>query len=128
METKGIPGGENAPVQTVKPEETPNPTPEPTPEVTPAPTPEPTPEPTIEPTIAPSPEPVAAPVVDETPQRGTAPESTEVKYIGNKNTGKFHYPSCKSVKQMKDKNKAYLTCSRDEAIAMGYVPCKNCNP
>lgn len=48
-------------------------------------------------------------------------------YIGNANTKKFHYPSCKSVKQISDKNKRSLS-SRDEAVSEGYVPCKNCNP
>lgn len=50
------------------------------------------------------------------------------EYIANKNTKKFHYPYCKSVKQMKEKNKEYRTCTRDELIREGYVPCKNCNP
>ncbi len=52
----------------------------------------------------------------------------KVSYIGNKNTKKFHYPSCKSVKQMKGKNKVELNCTRQEAIDMGYEPCKNCYP
>ena len=49
-------------------------------------------------------------------------------YIGNKSTKKFHYPNCGSVNQMKDSNKDYLYCTRDEAISKGYIPCKNCNP
>ena len=49
-------------------------------------------------------------------------------YILNTNTKKFHYPSCSSVKQMKDKNKKEVTCTRDEVIDMGYDPCKRCNP
>lgn len=49
-------------------------------------------------------------------------------YILNTNTKKFHYPSCSSVDQMKDKNKKKVTCSRDEIIGMGYDPCKRCNP
>jgi len=53
---------------------------------------------------------------------------TEVKYILNKNTKKFHYPSCSSVGEMKEKNKEYFTGSRDEAISRGFVPCKRCNP
>lgn len=48
-------------------------------------------------------------------------------YIGNKNTHKFHYSWCSSVKKMKESNKVYLN-SRDDAINRGYVPCKNCNP
>lgn len=48
-------------------------------------------------------------------------------YVLNTNTKKFHLPSCSSVKDMKDKNKQEVTCSRDEVIDMGYVPCKHCN-
>lgn len=49
-------------------------------------------------------------------------------YILNTNTKKFHYPSCGSVKQMKDSNKQSFTGSRDDVIARGYTPCKKCNP
>ena len=49
-------------------------------------------------------------------------------YILNTNTKKFHIPTCRSVKQMKDKNKKDFCGSREEVIAKGYSPCKNCNP
>ncbi|MGN0513326.1 MAG: hypothetical protein ACI4GD_03535 [Lachnospiraceae bacterium] len=49
-------------------------------------------------------------------------------YILNTNTKKFHYPACKSVKQMKDKNKKEYTGTREEVIGMGYEPCGNCHP
>ena len=48
-------------------------------------------------------------------------------YIGNSNSHKFHFPSCKSVGKMSEKNKVTFS-SRDEAINQGYTPCKNCNP
>lgn len=51
-----------------------------------------------------------------------------ITYVLNTNTKKFHLPTCSSVKDMKDKNKQEVTCSRDEVIDMGYVPCKRCNP
>lgn len=57
-----------------------------------------------------------------------APVSTGTDYIINTNTGKFHYPSCSSVKQMKESNKKEYTGSRDDLIAQGYDPCKRCNP
>ena len=60
------------------------------------------------------------PTTDDTPQGTT--------YILNTNTKKFHYPSCSSVKQMKDANKETYTGSRDDVIARGYTPCKKCNP
>lgn len=70
---------------------------------------------------------VPAPV---TPQSRTItePESKAQTYILNTNTRKFHYPYCDSVKQMKDKNKKEVFLTREEIIAQGYVPCKNCNP
>ena len=56
----------------------------------------------------------------------TAPAGTD--YVLNTNTRKFHYPSCKSVKQMKAKNTAYYNGTREEVIAKGYDPCGNCHP
>lgn len=50
------------------------------------------------------------------------------QYILNTNTHKFHLPGCKSVKQMKEKNKKTYNGTREEIINMGYAPCKNCNP
>lgn len=47
------------------------------------------------------------------------------QYIGNKNTKKFHRPSCHTLP--KQSNRVYFK-SRDKAISSGYVPCKNCNP
>lgn len=56
-----------------------------------------------------------------------APDPYATAYIGNSNTGKFHYAGCHSVSQMADHNKVYEN-SRDNLISWGYVPCKNCNP
>ena len=50
------------------------------------------------------------------------------EYVLNTNTKKFHYPTCFSVGQMKQKNRLDYTGSRDDLISQGYVPCKNCNP
>lgn len=49
-------------------------------------------------------------------------------YIINTNTGKFHFPTCPSVSRMNDSNKKEVQESRDQLIAEGYSPCKNCNP
>lgn len=49
------------------------------------------------------------------------------KYIGNSNTYKLHYPSCSSVNDMSEKNKAFFLL-REDAISRGYIPCKRCNP
>ena len=104
------------------PEPTPAPTSTPEPTATPAPisTPTPTPEPTSTP--APTPEPTIEPVIERAP----VPVGTD--YILNTNTKKFHYTDCRSVKQMKEKNKKYYTGTREECIGMGYDPCGNCRP
>ena len=49
-------------------------------------------------------------------------------YVVNKNSDRFHYPSCNSVNDMKEKNKEYSTRTRDELISDGMSPCKQCNP
>lgn len=61
------------------------------------------------------------PVQNDSPSEGT-------DYIVNTNTGKFHYPSCSSVKKMKESNKMFFTGTRDELISQGYDPCGNCHP
>lgn len=48
-------------------------------------------------------------------------------YIGNSNTGKFHYANCSSVGKMNPAHKVGFN-TRDEAINAGYVPCKRCKP
>ncbi len=48
-------------------------------------------------------------------------------YIGNANSRKFHYASCSSVNDMAIYNKVPLG-SREDAIALGYEPCKRCKP
>ena len=49
-------------------------------------------------------------------------------YVVNINTGKFHYPSCSSVKKMKESNKMFYTGMRDDLISQGFSPCGNCHP
>lgn len=49
-------------------------------------------------------------------------------YILNTNTKKFHYPTCDSVTQMKEKNREDFFGTRGEAIDEGYSPCGNCRP
>ena len=49
-------------------------------------------------------------------------------YIVNTNTRKFHYPSCSSVKKMKESNKMFFNGTLDELITQGYDPCGNCHP
>ncbi len=55
-------------------------------------------------------------------------DTAQADYILNSNTKKFHYPTCSSVKDMKDKNKQKFHGTRDEVIANGYSPCGRCKP
>lgn len=48
-------------------------------------------------------------------------------YIGNSNTGKFHYADCSSVDKMNPAHKVGFN-TRDEAVNAGYIPCKRCKP
>lgn len=52
----------------------------------------------------------------------------ECDYVLNTNTKKFHYPSCGSVQDMKEKNKEYYTGNRQTLIDQGYSPCGRCKP
>lgn len=70
---------------------------------------------------APSPEP-------EKQEPATGSEASRADYILNTNTKKFHYPTCSSVKDMKEKNKQEFFGTRDEAISNGYSPCGRCKP
>ena len=59
---------------------------------------------------------------------GTTVVPSTNKYVLNTNTKKFHYPSCSSVKTIKNQHRKDYTGSRANVIAMGYTPCKRCNP
>lgn len=69
----------------------------------------------------------AAPIItlDECAADHFAPTAGE--YVGNSNTGKFHYASCTWVGRMNPANKVYFD-NRQEAVNAGYVPCKVCKP
>ena len=62
-----------------------------------------------------------------TQQETSQSEETQT-YVLNTNTHKFHKPGCYSVEKIKPENYAEFTGTREEAIAYGYDPCKNCNP
>lgn len=76
----------------------------------------------------PVPQPETDTAVQITPESSAPQESQGITYVLNTNTMKFHYPTCSSVDDMKEKNKQIYTGSREEVINMGYVPCKRCNP
>ena len=63
----------------------------------------------------------------------TAPTEAETEdngrdYVVNKNTKKFHYPSCSSADDIKPSNRWDYHGTRDDLIAMNYAPCKRCDP
>ena len=76
----------------------------------------------------PVPQPETDTAVQITPESSAPQESQGITYVLNTNTKTFHYPTCSSVDDMKEKNKQIYTGSREEVINMGYVPCKRCNP
>ena len=61
-------------------------------------------------------------------QTSSSPDSYKYVLNTNPHSRKFHYPSCPSVKDMKEHNKEYSNQSRDEIIARGYTPCGRCKP
>lgn len=76
----------------------------------PAPTPSPTPSPAATAYVMPA---VTAPPQD---------------YVLNKNTRRFHYPDCRSVPEIAERNREDVFASRDELLARGFVSCGNCRP
>lgn len=66
---------------------------------------------------------------DDVTRGDTGSVTTGLDYIANKNTKKFHYPECSSVKRMKESNKVYFNgVTREYMIGQGYDPCANCDP
>ena len=65
---------------------------------------------------------------EPTPQPASDSQAAEETYVLNTSTHKFHKPSCSSVETIKDENRQDYTGSRSDIIAMGYDPCKKCNP
>lgn len=64
----------------------------------------------------------------ETEPAPAAPADTGRDYVANKNTKKFHYPTCYSAGQIKASNRWDFHGTREELIGNGYVPCKKCSP
>ena len=68
--------------------------------------------------------PIAASVSTTFKSPETKPEKP-ITYIGNKNTKKFHLPSCYTLP--KEKNRVYFSV-RSRAISRNFKPCQNCKP
>ncbi len=52
-------------------------------------------------------------------------EPSDIAYIGNKNSRKFHWPSCSGLPA--EENQIFFY-SRTEAVEAGYDPCGSCKP
>ena len=76
------------------------------------------------PAPAPQPEDTTPAVAEPTPEP-PAPATTEVTYILNVKTKKFHKTSCSYLPTT---NRLDSSESRESIIAQGYEPCKKCNP
>lgn len=55
-------------------------------------------------------------------------DQKEFSYILNIKSKVFHYPYCKGVKQMSEKNKKEFYGTSNKAISLGYKSCGICNP
>ena len=66
-----------------------------------------------------------APVLPPAYEEAEKPDSSAEVYIGNKNSKKFHLPTCKNLPA--EKNRVFFD-SRQEAVDAGFDPCGNCRP
>ncbi len=55
-------------------------------------------------------------------------ESDSVTYILNGSSFKFHRPECEKAFEISPRNRVEFTGTREEAIALGYIPCGYCKP
>ncbi len=53
--------------------------------------------------------------------------AADYKYVGSKNSNKYHYPGCKWARKISPKNLVTFETAQ-EAVKAGYVACKVCKP
>lgn len=58
---------------------------------------------------------------------GQSQKDSEKKFVGSKNSDKYHVLTCKWAERIKPENRRYFA-SVEEAQKAGYVPCKICKP
>ncbi len=65
------------------------------------------------------------PLMTETP----APQSnpSDKKYVGSKNSNIYHFPDCEWAQKISPANQIWFS-SPQEALSIGYSPCKVCKP
>ena len=68
------------------------------------------------------------PQTEDTELPGASADTEVRTYVLNKNSGKFHLPDCPGVKTMKEENREDFLGTNEQAAALGYTPCQNCNP
>ena len=73
---------------------------------------------------APDPTPTPSPTVYVMPVETSPPRD----YVLNTHTKRFHYPDCRSVPEIAEKNREDVFASRDELLARGFKSCGNCKP
>lgn len=55
-------------------------------------------------------------------------DESEVSYVLNTSSRKFHLPTCSGASSMKKENREEYSGSREDLIAQGYEPCGTCKP
>lgn len=70
----------------------------------------------------------SAPADEHESEQPEESNEQECTFVLNKNSKRFHKPDCKSVGNMKEKNREYYSGSRDDLISKGYKPCGSCKP
>ncbi len=53
---------------------------------------------------------------------------SEITYVLNYDSMKFHYPDCSSAEDISLENRGEYTGNRDDLINQKYTPCGRCNP
>jgi len=53
--------------------------------------------------------------------------AADFKYVGSKESNKYHNPDCKWAKKISPKNLVTFKTAQD-AVKAGFVPCKVCKP
>jgi hypothetical protein len=71
--------------------------------------------------------PTAPPPAAAAKTAAPAPTPITTAYVGNKSSKVLHKSTCRLVASMKDSNKVPFA-TKEEALKVGYKPCKVCNP
>jgi len=57
----------------------------------------------------------------------TTVPATQHNYVGSANSDKYHKPSCRWAKNIKENNAVWFS-TKEEAEQAGYTACKTCKP